>query len=199
MTIPNNSEKKRPQCPRCHSPLSRCLCAFCPQNLHLEFPIVIFQHPDEEHHYLNTVKILNLSLNNVQLIITDGPSEKDLDPSFNWFLLFPGEKTESLSQVSKLIEEKKFGLVILDGTWKKTKRFIFENIFLEKLPRLSLQKSYESIYELRKCDRQNFLSTLEAFSYLLIENQQTALGEELISRMKIMIQEQKKRFQEPSE
>ncbi len=188
---------KRPTCSRCLSPLSRCICSLCPENLTIDFPIIVFQHPDEEHHYLNTVKILKLSFKNIRVIVTEHPKESDLDNSIHWHLLFPGENALSLQQARNINDPKPMGLIILDGTWKKTKRFIFENSFLQTLPRLSLQHHYESIYELRKCDRKNFLSTLEAFSYLLIENQQTELGEELIDRMKRMIQEQKKRFQEP--
>lgn len=190
---------KRPHCSRCLSPLSRCICSLCPENLTLDFPIIIFQHPDEEHHYLNTVKILKLSFKNIRVIVTEHPKESDLDNSIQWYLLFPDEHAQSLQQAQNNSVLKPFGLIILDGTWKKTKKFIFENMFLQTMPRLSLLHHYESIYELRKCDRKNFLSTLEAFSYLLIENHQTKLGEELIDRMKHMIQEQKKRFQEPTE
>lgn len=199
MEHPLSKSPKRPHCKRCHVPLTRCLCAICPSNLKLPFPIVVFQHPDEENHYLNTVRLLKLSCDQITVIITHSPKLSDLDPSYQWYLLFPGDGARKISQIKNELINKKMGLVILDGTWKKTKKFLFENIFLQHLPRLSLENSYETIYELRKCDRHNFLSTLEAFSYLLIEDQQIELGNELIQRMKIMIAEQKKRFQEPTE
>ena len=53
-------------------------------------------------------------------------------------------------------------LIVLDGTWRKSRKMLYVNPLLEQLPRLSLQGVSRSRYMIRKAHRPGQLSTLEA-------------------------------------
>ncbi len=53
-------------------------------------------------------------------------------------------------------------LVVLDGTWRKSRKMLHANPLLQQLPRLSLQDLPASHYLIRKARRPDQLSTLEA-------------------------------------
>jgi len=51
---------------------------------------------------------------------------------------------------------------VLDGTWRKSRKMLYCNPLLQRLPRLPLQGLPVSRYRIRKAHRANQLSTLEA-------------------------------------
>jgi DTW domain-containing protein YfiP len=53
-------------------------------------------------------------------------------------------------------------LIVLDGTWRKSRKMLYLNPLLQQLPRLSLQGMPASHYLIRKAHRPDQLSTLEA-------------------------------------
>ncbi len=53
-------------------------------------------------------------------------------------------------------------LVVLDGTWRKSRKMLFLNPALRDLPRMSLQQVAPSRYRIRKAHAPDQLSTLEA-------------------------------------
>ena len=53
-------------------------------------------------------------------------------------------------------------LVVLDGTWRKSRKMLFLNPILEALPRLALDDVPASAYRIRKAHAAHQLSTLEA-------------------------------------
>ena len=53
-------------------------------------------------------------------------------------------------------------LVVLDGTWRKSRKLLYLNPLLQHMPRLSLQNLPASSYRIRKAQRPGQLSTLEA-------------------------------------
>ena len=197
--------KKRESCPRCQSPITRCLCDFAPTNLTAPTPLIILRHKDEKNHYLNTAKILELSLKNIKVF--DGEIfSPDLLNSFpevkNWILLFPTEDAKTCTELKeKNIPITDCGILLIDGTWKKAKKIFYLNSFLQQLPRIKLSHHYPSQYELRKCGKENFLSTIEAYAYFLKElnNGEEQISDELIGRFKTMIDLQKKRALLPEE
>lgn len=56
-------------------------------------------------------------------------------------------------------------LVLLDATWKKSRKMLYLNPPLQKLPRLTLVDPPPSIYQIRKAHSENQLSSLEACCY----------------------------------
>lgn len=53
-------------------------------------------------------------------------------------------------------------LVVLDGTWRKSRKMLHLNPLLQRLPRLSLENMPASRYRIRKAHQSDQLSTLEA-------------------------------------
>lgn len=191
-----SDDLKRAKCPRCHSPLSRCICTFTPNNLTSPLPFIILRHHQEKNHYLNTAKILALSIENCHIFDGEVFNESIFNsfPNIkNWALLFPTENALTFSMQTTSKTPSIEGLIIIDGSWKKAKKIFYLNPFLQTLPSLKLEKNYQSIYELRRCHRENFLSTLEAYAYFLTEQnaENKLLSDELIGRMAQMISKQK--------
>lgn len=63
-------------------------------------------------------------------------------------------------------------LVIIDATWRKSRKMLYLNPVLQQLPRLSLQNMPASHYRIRKAHAPDQLSTLEATCYALMQLEQ---------------------------
>ena len=170
---------KRPRCPRCARPLRTCLCQFAiPIANRVELCIV--QHPSETNNAKNTAGLLLLSLQHCQRLIGETFDQALLQHQLHAqgkqpLLLYPPtpeEKTLGLYSPAPLpelgvIAPEKLRLVVLDGTWKKSRKLLYLNPVLQQLPRLCLDQVPASIYKIRKADSENQLSTLEASCYAL--------------------------------
>ena len=53
-------------------------------------------------------------------------------------------------------------LIVLDGTWRKSRKLLYLNPLLQSLPRLSLRNTPAAYHPIRKAHRPDQLSTLEA-------------------------------------
>ena len=60
-------------------------------------------------------------------------------------------------------------LVVLDGTWRKSRKMLYLNPLLQQLPRLPLRNTPPSHYLIRKAHAPDQLSTLEASCYALMQ------------------------------
>ncbi len=60
-------------------------------------------------------------------------------------------------------------LVVLDGTWRKSRKMLHLNPLLQELPRLPLRDTPASHYLIRKAHAADQLSTLEASCYALMQ------------------------------
>ena len=61
-----------------------------------------------------------------------------------------------------LHQPSRLRLIVLDGTWRKSRKMLFLSPPLQKLPRLSLRGLPPSNYRIRKARHPDQLSTLEA-------------------------------------
>ncbi|GAB3552246.1 hypothetical protein GCM10027343_37520 [Noviherbaspirillum agri] len=66
-------------------------------------------------------------------------------------------------------------LVVLDGTWRKSRKMLYANPLLQALPRLALQGMPASRYLIRKAHGEHQLSTLEASCHALTQLEGDAL------------------------
>lgn len=175
---------KRPICQTCSRPLRNCICALVkPVANHVE--VLILQHPDEAPNSKNTAGLLHLSLKNTQLQIGERFAAANLH---GW--LFADQK-QPLLLYPEITEYKALGLVapqppltpdqltpsllrlvVIDATWRKSRKMIYLNAALQSLPRMTLTKTPESIYKIRKAHSENQLSTLEASCYALQQLEQ---------------------------
>lgn len=180
----NEAQTKRPVCPACTRPVRNCICqlACAIDNM---VDVLVLQHPDETKNAKNTAGLLLLSLKNSQCHVGE---LFDSDELQHW--LFDGDKYPlllypdtpdcearglAMPQPQVLYEEyppKQLRLVILDGTWRKSRKMLYLNRGLQSLPRITLDQPPASIYSIRKAHSENQLSTLEASCYALQQLEQ---------------------------
>jgi DTW domain-containing protein YfiP len=68
-----------------------------------------------------------------------------------------------------LHEPAQLRLIVLDGTWRKSRKMLYLSPLLQKLPRLPLRNTPASQYLIRKAHAPDQLSTLEASCYALMQ------------------------------
>lgn len=142
----------RAVCPRCERPQRTCLCALLPAPLPHRTELLVLQHPAEAGHAKNTAGLLTLGLQRARLL-----RGETFDPALagpGTALLYPGGGAPAVSTPVQR-------LVLLDGTWRQSRRLLAANPWLAGLPRWSLPP-VASRYALRVAHRPGQLSTLEA-------------------------------------
>jgi tRNA-uridine aminocarboxypropyltransferase len=156
----------RPLCPQCRLPIARCLCEHIIAS-QSDVEIIVWQHPSEATHPKNSARLLAACLPQLKLIHGESISSQEfanqLDPSNRELhLLFPQEGEAQTTPSNNALEATSVRLLILDGTWRKARKLLHLNPWLEQLPRLTLQQPRPSRYHIRKAEREGQLSTLEA-------------------------------------
>ncbi len=174
------STAKRITCDRCLRPQSACICRWITPTAHA-VEVVVLQHPMEEHSAKGSARLLHLSLSRSRMVTGEVFAERALqallhDPfeinaettkdEKRTILLYP-QTTEATSAPPILTPEmlrdpSQLRLVVLDGTWRKSRKMLHLNPLLQRLPRLSLHDVPLSRYLIRKAHRADQLSTLEA-------------------------------------
>lgn len=128
--------------------------------------MLILQHPLEVAQAKGSARLLHLSLPNSRLLIgeTFDPSElqrlMDAGDRVN-ILLYP-EEAQAPPEAANPLDPALIRLVVLDGTWRKSRKMLHLNPLLGALPRLALQAPPPSRYRIRKAHLPGQLSTLEA-------------------------------------
>ena len=138
----------RPTCPHCLRPQATCLC-------HLAVPIasacelLILQHPLEVHHAKNSARLLHLSVPGSRIVVGEAFDEVALQALLpgprTTVLLYPptayeGHAAPALLEPSQLQHPDTLRLVVLDGTWRKSRKMLHQNPLLQQLPRLPLRE-----------------------------------------------------------
>ena len=170
-------------CPTCMRPHNDCICRWVRPVLHAA-QVLILQHPLEVHNPKGSARLLHLSLPGSRLVTGETFADLPglLTASFQVddrateprqpVLLYPqtpqGMPPTMASESSKLMTQDcwsdpaRMRLVVLDGTWRKSRKMLHCNPLLLQLPRLSLKNMPASRYHVRKAHRADQLSTLEA-------------------------------------
>lgn len=154
-------------CHLCHLPQSACLCAHVsPQPCPL--PVLILQHPLEARHAKSTVPLLRLALPDIRLEVTEQLAPLPPPAKGRWWLLYPDAQALDLDAEATTMPIADIGgLVVLDGTWRKTRRLLHLNPWLQELPRLSFSQAPAGRYVIRKGPGGQALSTLESLAHVL--------------------------------
>ncbi|MDO8700035.1 MAG: tRNA-uridine aminocarboxypropyltransferase [Rhodoferax sp.] len=174
---------KRLHCTRCLRAQSACICHWAVPTEHL-VEVLILQHPMEESHAKGSARLLHLSLPNsclvtgevfapptLQALLTDPlPHPAPMRQARHPVLLYPqtpqdqamGLPAPPMLPPELLGEPSQLRLIVLDGTWRKSRKMLYRNPLLQSLPRLSLQDTGTSRYLIRQAHRPDQLSTLEA-------------------------------------
>ena len=171
---------KRVSCARCLRPKSTCICQWVTPVAHV-VEVLILQHPLEVAHAKGSARLLHLGLTHSRLLTgevfdvqaclaqMDAALEDGVSPKRN-ILLYPSPEASQPGGMPSppplesacLRAPAQLRLIVLDGTWRKSRKMLYINPPLQQLPRLSLQGLPASQYLIRKAHRPGQLSTLEA-------------------------------------
>ena len=157
-------------CPNCQRPLPVCYCSAIVQVAN-KTKVLIIQHPLEHKHPFNTGRIAHLCLSHSELIVAETLSAAKLASILNTpsALLYPSLAwLPTTAEIGKPQARELPGnssiqqLIVIDATWKKSKKILHLHPALQKLPRLHLKGNLRSNYQIRKTTVANGLSTLES-------------------------------------
>lgn len=157
----------RSYCGGCQLPHNACLCHHvspqpCP------FPVLILQHPLEARHAKSTVPLLRLALPELQLVVSETLAPLPQPATGRWWLLYPDTRALDVDRTETALPRAEIGgLVVLDGTWRKTRRLLYLNPWLQELPTLSFSQAPAGAYAIRKGPGGQALSTLESLAHVL--------------------------------
>jgi DTW domain-containing protein YfiP len=182
----------RALCPACRLPERSCICRWAVPMLH-RAEVLVLQHPLEAGNAKNSVRLLRACLAGPGCHVEIGES---FAPQALEALLhgpLPGIESMTRRQPVLLYPElpgqpaaaerpmlpahaDMLRLVVLDGTWRKSRRMFDANRALAILPRLALADPPPSRYRIRRARRPDQLSTLEAVCHALarLENREGA-------------------------
>jgi DTW domain-containing protein YfiP len=145
--------------------------------------VLILQHPLEVGHAKNSAGLLHQSLANSRVVVGeafDMTALQALMPeSKHTVLLYPptdyaGHTVPAPLDATQPIDPAQWRLVVLDGTWRKSRKMLHLSPVLQSLPRLVLDTVPASLYAIRKAHRPGQLSTLEATCAALAQLQGAA-------------------------
>lgn len=195
---------KRPSCQRCLRPHAACLCTALPATaIANRWPVHILQHTQERKHALNTARIAVLGLQQCVLhAVSDEPVETVLPPELlatlaNALLIYPSADS---TDVSQLATEEVAGrpLLLLDASWRKSRRLLLASPWLQQLPTISVALPTPSRYRIRREPQPGYSSSLEALLYVLgtLEGDHARYAP-LLAAMDGMVDQQIERMGEP--
>ncbi len=175
MALPSNLPNRRVRCDRCQRPQAACICRWiAPVDSAVE--LLILQHPMETANAKGSARLLHLSL--AGSVLAEGEA---FDAAILDALLHAGARTPLLLYPASpgapvaapdpalLADPAALRLVVLDGTWRKSRKMLHQNPALQSLARLPLTRMPASQYLIRKAHAPDQLSTLEASCHALAQ------------------------------
>ncbi|WP_295955811.1 tRNA-uridine aminocarboxypropyltransferase [Rhodoferax sp.] len=164
------SAPHRPLCATCLRPQSTCICPWVTPTAHA-VEVLVLQHPLEVHQAKGSARLLHLSLPHSRLVV----GEAFATPAWpedgqHTLLLYPDTPLDTAPDLQTppplppewLQDPSRLRLVVLDGTWRKSRKMLYQSPPLQALPRLALCGLPPSQYRIRKAHLRDQLSTLEA-------------------------------------
>lgn len=180
---------QRAQCAQCLRPQTTCICTWI-RAIAPQVEVVILQHPLEVHNAKGSARLLHLSLQHSVLVTGEQFVEPELHALLYGasaaeprqpLLLYPDlPSTPGVSSVAaedagsrwRALLPSQLRLIVLDATWRKSRKMLHLNPLLQALPRLPLRDPPPSQYRIRKAHRPDQLSTLEATCHALAQLEQ---------------------------
>ena len=170
MTLPDHP--RRATCAACLRAQSACICRWVTA-VRPGAALLILQHPLEVANAKNSARLLHLSVPGSVLAVGEAFDGAELDALLHAdgripVLLYP-ETPDAPGAAGGpgLPPAAGLRLVVLDGTWRKSRKMLHLNPALQRLPRLALRNMPASGYRIRKAHAPDQLSTLEATAHAL--------------------------------
>lgn len=169
------------RCLKCFRPIQNC---FCSDIIEIDTGIkfVFLMHPHEaKRQRTGTGRLASLSLSGSEIIVDksfdDNIKTQDLinNPLFYPMVLYPGDSSISAEEINfkKVLKDRTLLIFLVDATWREARRMMYSSSSLQKLPKLSFEHEYHSVFKIKRQPKSNYLSTIES-SYYLIKELQTA-------------------------
>ena len=171
----------RPLCSTCQRPQLACICQFI-SSIDNNVLVVVLLHPKEVNQSKGTLPLLAHSLTNCLVIEGEDFSDNEqLNQLISRYrhqiaLLYPSDSAIVLTKLTEDTLPEKYNvsdgsnykcLILLDATWKKAYRMYMLSKNLQLIDHLVLPDDLIGQYTIRKTDKKNALSTLEACCYAL--------------------------------
>lgn len=160
---------RRATCAACLRAQSACICRWV-RPLSSRVDLLILQHPLEVRNAKNSARLLHLCLAGSRLEV--GEVFPDLHGLLHAdgrvpVLLYPETPDQTPFDPVPMTQPERLRLVVLDATWRKSRKMLYLNPGLQRLPRLALHDVPASAYRIRKAHAPHQLSTLEAAALAL--------------------------------
>ena len=168
---------KRSLCTACQRPFATCFCSWV-QRVVSPIELLILQHPQEAAQTKGTARLLHACLPNSQLAVGEAFDLAVLEPLLRGasprktVLLYPPTPDCAAKGIAPppalnpdwIAQPADLRLVVLDASWRKSRKMLYLNHSLQALPRLVLNPAFvrPSRYFIRKAQQAGQLSTLEA-------------------------------------
>jgi len=161
----------RASCAVCLRAQSACICAWV-RPVAVAPALLILQHPLEVANAKNSARLLHLCVAGSTLAVGEQFEPFELDALLHAdgrtpVLLYPETPGVAAVGTAELPPADQLRLVVLDATWRKSRKMLHLNPVLQKLPRLTLSSMPASNYRIRKAHAPDQLSSLEAGAYAL--------------------------------
>lgn len=166
-------------CQHCQRPINACICHFI-HEIDNKVSVLVLQHPKEVNHTKGSLPLLANSLKNCQVLVGESFDNDEVFYSIlkqhagRCAVLYPSDDAIELTlehldvDTSTNNNEQRIScLIVLDATWKKAFKMYQLSSSLKKLPHLKLPQGIKSLYAIRKTQKLDALSTLEASCHAL--------------------------------
>lgn len=172
-----NTMPRRPMCATCQRPAAACICRWA-SPVASAVDVLILQHPMEAGHAKGSARLLHLCLPGSRIEVGEQFDEAALAAMLGRdgrrpVLLYPdtpGDRSLGIAAPPPYcgtLAPGQVRLVVLDATWRKSRKMLYLNQALQALPRMPLRGTPPSHYLIRKAHAPDQLSTLEAVCYAL--------------------------------
>jgi DTW domain-containing protein YfiP len=168
-------------CVQCLRAQAACICRWVTP-VDSAVDVLILQHPLEVANAKGSARLLHLSIQGSTMETGEVFAESELQ---EWLqrggrtavLLYPdtpndkslGIPTPPALDPALLAQPSALRLVVLDGTWRKSRKMLYSNPLLQALPRLPLSNLPATHYTIRKAHAPDQMSTLEATCHALMQ------------------------------
>jgi DTW domain-containing protein YfiP len=166
-----HSPPRRAGCAACLRAQSACICAWV-RPVSAAAGLLILQHPLEVANAKNSARLLHLCVAGSLIAVGEAFDARELDALLHAdgrrpVLLYPETPGVAATPPDSLPPPAGLRLVVLDATWRKSRKMLHLNPALQRLPRLALSEMPASNYRIRKAHAPDQLSTLEAAAHAL--------------------------------
>jgi DTW domain-containing protein len=162
---------RRASCAVCERPQAACICAaVTPVGSAVE--LLILMHPLEAGQAKNSGRLLHLCVPGSRIVVGESFDAPALDELLHAdgkqpVLLYPAAPDAPATAALAPVDPACLRLVVIDATWRKSRKMLYLNPALAALPRLALDELPASAYRIRKAHAAHQLSSFEAAAYAL--------------------------------